>query len=170
MKLNERQLQIISRIVAEEMARQDLQREKQKKDFRLHNIKLLLMNYRGLVLHCQSIRQDLERIDETSIQDLDVERISIESIESIKKSKKNTLAMIDFIDKKIQAFKELCNSEDRKYFRVLEKTYLTPKKYTVNEIAESENIDRTTVKRYLDKAIENLPVIFFGIDAIEFVS
>jgi hypothetical protein len=168
MKLTDKHVEVISRVVAEELEKQEKKREKQKRDYRLHNIKLLLKNYRSLVLHCQTLKQDLEVIDNTSIQDLEVELINLESIESLKKSKKNTLAMVAFIDIKIKAYKKSCNEEELKYFRVLEKTYLTTNKYTTKEIAEFENVEVTTVYKYLNKAIENLPVIFFGIGAIEF--
>jgi hypothetical protein len=172
MKLNEEQLEIISKAAAlavyELLEREKQKQKKDKQDHRLHNIKLLLRNYRSLVLHCEEWEEELMAIDRTSIQDLDISTISIEAIESIKKSKEKSLAMVMFIRGKIQAYKRSCTDEEMRYFRVLEKKYLTPLKHNIRQIAESENIDKTTVYRYLERATADLPVVFFGIDAISF--
>lgn len=111
---------------------------------------------------------ELETFQETSIQDLDIETINIESIEAIKQSKTKSLAMVYFIQSKLEAYKRSCHEDELKYYRVLEKKYITPKRYTNGEIAEAENIEERTVYRYLKKAIEDLPVIFFGVSAIKF--
>jgi hypothetical protein len=172
MKLNEEQLEIISKAAAlavyELLERENQKRKKDRQDRRLHNIKLLLRNYRSLVLHCEDWKDELVAIDRTSIQDLDISTISIEAIESIKKSKEKSLAMVMFIRSKMLAYKNSCTDEELKYFRVLEKKYLTEYKYSILDIAEDEQIDRATVYRYLDKAISELPVVFFGVDAIQF--
>jgi hypothetical protein len=172
MKLNEEQLEIISKAAAlavyELLEREKQKRKKDKQDHRLHNIKLLLKNYRGLALHCETLKAELTDIDSTSIQDLDISTISIESIESIKKSREKSIAMVQFIQGKLKVYRESCNEEDMKYFRVLEWKYLTPKKYTVHEIAKMESIDKVTVYRYVNRAVDELPVIFFGVSAIEF--
>ena len=168
-RLTKNQLEVITQVVCEHIEREGQKQKKAKQDHRLYNIKLLLTNYRGLVLHCEKIKDELIEIDSTSIQDLDISTISIESIESIKRSREKSLAMVMFINSKIEAYKRSSNEGEMRYFRVLEKKYLTSKKYTINEIAESENIDKTTVYRYLEKAITDLSVIFFGIDAINFM-
>ncbi|MDR7237136.1 hypothetical protein [Neobacillus drentensis] len=168
MKLSEQQLEVISRTVIEYLEQEKKKKETEKHDHRLHNIKLLLQNYRGLVIHCEKWKEELIEIESTSIQDLDISTISIESIESIKKSKEKSLAMVLFIRSKIQAYKNSCTDEEMKCFRVLEKKFLDSKRYTIKEIAKTENIDRSTVHRYIDRAIEDLPVLFFGIEAINF--
>ncbi|MBT2696359.1 hypothetical protein J7E79_02770 [Bacillus sp. ISL-40] len=172
MKLSEEQLEIISKAAAqavyEYLEKEKQKQKKDKQDHRLHNIKLLLQNYRGLVLHCETLKAELTEIDSTSIQDLDVSTISVESIESIKRSREKSIAMVLFIQGKMNAYRQSCNEEEMKYFRVLEKKYLTTKRFTIKEIAKTENIDRTTVYRYIDKAVEDLPIIFFGVAAIDF--
>lgn len=168
MKVSEQELAIITRTVIEYLENEKQKQENAKQDTRLRNIKLLLKNYRALVLHCEKIQGDLIKFEDTSIQDLDIDTISLESIESIKQSKRKSLALIYFVKGKTEAYKSSCSTDELKYFRVLEMKYLTPKKYTVQEIAKIENIDRTTVTRYLDKAISQLPVIFFGAEAIKF--
>lgn len=172
MKLTEKQLKLITQTASQEAIKafkeDQVKRQKEKHDTRLRNIKLLLNNYRALVLHCEKLKDDLVKFEDTSIQDLDLEEISLESIESIKQSKTKSLAMVYFVRGKMEAYKRSCSQDELKYFRVLEMKYITPRKYTIQEIAERENIDKVTVYRYLNKAIEDLPVIFFGVEAIRF--
>lgn len=172
MHITEKQLKIITEIVSQQTIKaykeDQAKQQEEKHDTRLRNIKLLLKNYRALVLHCEKLEDDFVKFENTSIQDLDLEEISLESIESIKQSKAKSLAMVYFVRGKMEAYKRSCSEDELKYFRVLEKKYLTSHKYTIQEIAEREGIDRATVYRYLDKAIEELPVIFFGVTAIKF--
>ena len=168
MKLSEKHLEVITNTILQYLEREQQKQERAKHDHRLHNIKLLLRHYRGLVLHCEEWKIELDLIDNTSIQDLDISTINLESIESIKKSKEKSLAMVMFIRSKMAAYKKTCTNEELKYFRVLEKKYLTKKKFSILDIADEEGIDRATVYRHLDKAISELPVIFFGVDAIQF--
>lgn len=172
MHITEKQLILVSEIAAKqavEAYREHIKRqEKEKHDRRLRNIKLLLNNYRSLVLHCEKWESDLEEFVNTSIQDLDLEDINLEAIESIKESKSKSIAIVHYLRGKIKAYKSSCSEDELRYFRVLEKRYITKRKYTIQEIATIESIDRATVHRYLNKAMESLPVIFFGVEAIEF--
>lgn len=172
MHLTEKQLKIITDIASQNAIKafkeDQIKQQNEKHDTRLRNIKLLLMNYRALVLHCEKLEDDFVKFENTSIQDLDLEEISLESIESIKQSKTKSLAMVYFVRGKMEAYKRSCSEDELKYYRVLEMKYIKPKKYTIQEIAERESIDKVTVYRYLNKAIEDLPVIFFGIEAIRF--
>ncbi|WP_217588759.1 hypothetical protein [Lentibacillus saliphilus] len=172
MHLTEKQIKIITETASREAIRaykdDENKRNKIKHDMRLRNIKLLLKHYRALVLHCEKLEDDLLKFEDTSIQDLDIVEINFESIESIKKSKTKSLAMVYFVRGKMEAYKRSCSIDELGYFRVLEMKYLTSKKYTIQEIADKERIDRATVYRYLEKAVEQLPVIFFGIEAIKF--
>ncbi|WP_096269387.1 sigma-70 region 4 domain-containing protein [Paucisalibacillus globulus] len=172
MKLTDKQLKLITDIASQNAIkayREDqVKREKEKHDTRLRNIKLLLKHYRSLVLHCEKLEEDLVKFEDTSIQDLDIKEINLESIESIKQSKTKSLAMVYFVRGKMEAYKRSCDEEEMKYFRVLEMRYITSKKYTIQDIADEENVDVRTVHRYLNRALEELPVIFFGVDAIQF--
>ncbi|SEN73801.1 HTH domain-containing protein [Amphibacillus marinus] len=161
-------LKIISETAIKLNRADELKKQEEKHDRRIRNIRLLLKNYRALVLHSERIKDDLDCLDETSIHHLDVYTISLESIESIMKSQKKTVAMIEFVNDKINAYKKSCNKEELKYFKVLEMKYITPEKYSAQEIAERINVDRTTVSRYLSRAVDDLHVIIFGIEALQF--
>lgn len=55
------------------------------------------------------------------------------------------------------------NEEERRRFRVIEKTYLIDSPMTPDEIAEEENISRRTVFRDIDTAVSILTIYLFGI-------
>lgn len=172
MHITEKQLKLITEIASREAIKAyeaGLEKqEKAKHDRRLHNIKLLLKNYRSLVLHCEKTKEELREFEDTSIQDLDIETINLETIEAIKRSKTKSIAMVYFIKSKMEAYRRSCSDEELKYFRVLHYRYISPIKLTISDIAYRENIDERTVHRYLKRAIEDLPVIFFGVTAIKF--
>ena len=172
MHLTEKQLKLITDVASQNAIKAyrefTEQQQQEKQDTRLRNIKLLLKHYRALVQHCEKLKDDLVEFEDTSIQELDIDEINLESIESIKQSKTKSLAMVYFVRGKMEAYKRSCSNDELKYFRVLEMKYLTQQKYTTQDIADAENIDARTAHRWLDKAFKDLPVIFFGIDAIKF--
>ncbi|KGX84472.1 hypothetical protein [Pontibacillus litoralis] len=172
MHITEKQLKLITETASREAIRafkeDEDKRNQEKHDRRLRNIKLLLKHYRALVLHCEKLEDDLIKLENTSIQDLDIDEINVESIESIKQSKTKSIAMVYFVRGKMEAYKRSCSEDELKYFRVLEMKYLTKRKYTTQDIADEMNIDTRTAHRWLDKAFKELPVIFFGVDAIKF--
>lgn len=174
MHLTEKQLKLITEVASQQAIKaykeDEKKRQEEHHDRRLHNIKLLLRNYRSLVLHCDQLKEELKEIENTSIQDLDIDTINLESIQSIKQSKTKSIAMVHFIQSKMEAYRKTCSHQELKYYRVLEMKYITPKKHTTKEIAQIEYIEERTVRRYLEKAISDLPVIFFGVDAIKFES
>lgn len=168
MKLSDKQLGIISEVVAKVVAEQTEKEKELKRDHRYQNTVLLLKNYRGLIAHCENIKGELVELDNKSIQDLDLEEINLETIESIKKSRTKTIAMVMFIQSKVKAYKALCTENEMVKYRILEKKYINPTRLTNKAIYESENIERTTFYKYLRQATEEVQVLFFGIDAIQF--
>ncbi|AUJ23131.1 hypothetical protein [Virgibacillus dokdonensis] len=172
MHITEKQLKLITETASREAIRaykeDESKRSQEKHDRRLRNIKLLLKHYRALVLHCEKLEDDLIKFENTSIQELDIDEINVESIESIKQSKTKSIAMVYFVRGKMEAYKRSCSEDELKYFRVLEMKYLTKRKYTTLDIATEMNIDVRTVHRYIERAIKDLPVIFFGVEAIKF--
>ncbi|MCJ7839965.1 hypothetical protein MUB24_03360 [Lederbergia sp. NSJ-179] len=172
MHLTEKQLKIIAEVASQQAVKAykaDLEKvEEVRHDRRLRNIRLLLKNYRALMIHAEKLKDDIDDFEETSIHQLNVYTVSLESIESIMKSQKKTIAMTQFIKDKVEAYKNSCSKEELKYYQVLEMKYISSKKYTHQEIADRMHVDRTTVSRYLTRAVEDLLVIVFGVEALHF--
>lgn len=173
-KLSEKQLEIISQTAAtvaiEKYKKEQEEKEKKKYDRRLRNVKLLLRNYRSLAKHAAEIKLEIVELDEKlKIDDLDSDEFAIESI---KRSKARTLAMIKFINKTLQVYKTICEQSDnqndkRKYFAVYH-MYISDDKKSVKEIADCQSVDERTTYRDLRKAYEDLTSLIFGIDGLKF--
>ncbi len=152
------------------MEKERQRQKKAKKDWRRRNTKLLLKNYRGFVKHSQEAQEKFEvtRWDD-SLEDLFTEEFAIESI---RKSKARTQAMVRFIERMLTAYKAICEAtgkpEDVRRYQVIDAMYISDKNMSPEEIAECHKIDVRTVYRDVTDACEALSVLIFGVDAIQF--
>lgn len=171
MKLSEEQLEIISKAAArtalEYLEQERENQKKQRHDRRLRNIKLLLKNYRSLVKHCDDISLEIKVLDEKLELDfLDTDEFAIESI---KRSKRRTLTMVRFVSKMVSVYGKMCQEESeeatRRYQTVYD-LYISEEKKTAKEIATCQNVDPRTVYRDVEKSLEPLSVLMFGIDSL----
>jgi hypothetical protein len=172
--MNAKQLDIVTK-TAVQTALEYLEKEKQKqqklkRDRRLRNIRLLLKNYRVFVKHAEKIKDELVTFDSKAVMDELYEDDF--ALESIKRSKQRTLAMVQFMQRMLNVYRIMCeesnNSEEKRRYQVIYAMYLSDKKSTAEEIAKSHFIDRSTVFRDVNKACETLSVLIFGVDAIKF--
>lgn len=172
--MNAKQLEIVTK-TAVQTALEYLEKEKQKqlktkRDRRLRNIRLLLKNYRAFVKHSEKIKEELttdqqeKAMDELYADDF--------ALESIKRSKQRTLALVQFMQRMLNVYRIMCeesnNPEDKRRYQVIYAMYLSDTKMTAEEIAKCHFIDRSTVFRDVNKACETLSVLIFGVDAIQF--
>ena len=144
------------------------QTEKQKHDARIRNIKLLLRNYRNLKKHTDGISNDIDLIDEKL--ELDEFGKNELLLESVRKSKYRTLAMIKYVDKMLESYKELCeitgNEEDLRSYQTLKLKYLDESRKTDKEIMETLCVSKRTIYRDIERACETLSMLIFGVDSI----
>lgn len=174
LKLNLQQLELISKVAAqkalEHLEREKELQEKKRHDRRLRNVKLLLRNYRMFANHTIDVRLEINELDAIlELDELDTDEFAIESI---KRSKKRTLAMVKFINKMFKVYKIICdeasNPEEKRRYQTVYDLYISPHKKTVKEIATCQNVDQRTVYRDIDKACEDLSALMFGVDSIRF--
>ena len=174
MKLSEKQLDTIAKAAAnaaiEAYENHKNQQEKKKHDRRLRNIKLLLRNYRSFVRHCKDIKLEIDILDEKlELEYLDSNEFKIESI---KRSKEKTLAMVRYIDKMLAVYKLMCEQSGRpeevRRYETIYKMYITDKKMTAKEISALQSVAERTVFTDIEKACNDLSVLVFGIDGVRF--
>lgn len=174
MKLSEKQLELITKTAAsiaiEKYQNEQKIQEKQKHDRRLRNIKLLLRNYHSFVALTDGIKLEIEELDtKLTLDDLDTDEFSIQTV---KKYKHKTLAMLRFIDKTLQIYKLMCEKSndphDIRKYEIISYMYISEEKKTAKEIGECQFIDERTVFRIAKKAYEDLSVLIFGVDALRF--
>ncbi|MBO8164689.1 MAG: hypothetical protein H0Z34_13390 [Brevibacillus sp.] len=176
------QKQVLSPQMLEEIARvavqavldfQEKEKQKQqkaKKDWRLRNTKLLLKHYRSFVKHSEGVKEKLSALERAeALEDLYTDELAIESI---RRSKQRTLAMVEFIQRMLDVYRVLCETsgqpEDLRRYRVVHAMYISEKKKTAEEIAECEKIDLSTVYRDVKESVKTLSVLIFGVDGVRF--
>lgn len=116
MKLSEKQLAVISKIVLEVLEQEKEKEKKRKHDRRLRNVKLLLKNYRAFATHVADIKLEINELNKKlELDELDTDEFAIKSI---MKSKELTLAMIKYINKTLEVYKLIC--ENLMMLKVLE--------------------------------------------------
>ncbi|GIN37811.1 hypothetical protein [Heyndrickxia oleronia] len=174
MKLNEKTIDMIAKTAAnaalEFWKKEEKKQEKEKHDRRLRNVKLLLKNYRSFAIHSEEIKQDIQDLNVLlELDELDTDEFAIESI---RRSKIRTLAMVTFINKMLRVYKLLSeqssNPEDLRSYQTIYDLYISDNKKTVKEIAACQNVDQRTVYRDVNRACETLSILIFGVDSIRF--
>ena len=57
-----------------------------------------------------------------------------------------------------------------RHWRVIKALYLSPTRVTADKVAEQEKINRRTVYKDVDAAVEVLTMLLFGVDGVEKLS
>ncbi|MEG2383477.1 MAG: hypothetical protein RSB39_07795 [Oscillospiraceae bacterium] len=146
----------------------------ERADRRLRNTKLLLRNYRMFKDHCASAVYEVEQIDESAMDILDLMSSGggggALTIESIKTSVARTVTIVQHIDVMLQLYDVYCQRagvpEEERRYRVVKRLYIDEKPGTIAEVATSENITERTVYKDVDSACEKIAALIFGIDGI----
>lgn len=159
-------------VAIKEYERQKQLEDQKKLDRRLHNTKLLLKNYRNFKSHCIQIKNELvelESPDREIIAFMDSDEFALESV---KRSKRRTLAMVQFIDRTLEVYELLCQKDTEKdsirYYNTIKKLYIDEPKMTFEKVAECHNVHPRTVRRDVEEAVKALTVLIFGVDGIRF--
>ena len=151
---------------------------KQYHDRRLHNTKLLLKNYRALHEHINNAVFEKDKLEnykrESPYDILELmwhEKDSDVIVESIKESITRTKIIMAHIDSMLELYETFCikshKDEDRRRWRVTKAMYITPEILSAEEIAKAEHIDKRTVYRDIDVAVERISALIFGINGLK---
>ena len=156
----------------------EVQNEKNRKSRhyrRLHNTRVLLVNYRMLKEHIKYAVYDANQIvQEKAVDILDLmwekNNNSANFVESIKRSVERTVIIMNHIDNMLDIYKKLCQmsekSEDMRKWSTINAMYLDAEPMTVTQIAELEHVDRRTVYRDIEDAIEKISSLIFGVEGV----
>lgn len=152
--------------------------KKQEYDWKHHNTKLLLRNYRRLNEYYQNAVFDMEGAVEAddsfeeilrsmSGKDTDDDIL----VASIQKNYLTTKIIMTHVNKMLECYEIMCERsnrpEDARRWRVLDSLYISGDYTTAEEIARREGIDKRTVYRDIDTCADDLTALFFGVGGIE---
>jgi len=142
----------IARIAAIEAIAHRNDAMKEELDARYHDVKLLMSNYRKLRAHYAKVSPEV---------------LEVSSICSLRRK---TGLMMSHVDKMLTAYKALCeasdNPDEARRWQALHKRYIAEERMSIEDISASLGIDKRTFYRDVGKAMEDMAVLLFGIEAI----
>lgn len=141
-----------------------------KYDKRYHNTKLLLRNYGDFKKHCRGCSESLKEINRT-VEDWEQNYDTFENyLKSARRTKERTQVIVDLIDSFLKSYKQdAVNRNDSNKllrYKVINLVYIEDN-LTYEQIAERLEVDRSTVSRYHNRAINELAVLFFGVEGLK---
>lgn len=149
----------------EEYAKLQREAAKERKDFRLHNTKLLLRHYQELSIHA---KEAISVADFSFWEDLMLPDGRVD-IKALKMSVAKTRALLRHVDAMLNAYKSYCESgglETQRRWRCLSAMYLEQPRLSVDDIAKREYMSTRSVYVDIDTACDQLGVYLYGVDAV----
>lgn len=150
--MNKDEITEIARVVAAEVLAQKDDIIDEEFDTRYHDVNLLMKNYRKLKAHYAHISP---------------EALEVSVICSMRRK---TGLMMSHVDKMLTAYEALCkeavNSDEARRWDALYLRYIDEERLSIDDIAERLNIDKRTFYRDINRAMEDMAVLLFGIEAI----
>lgn len=154
------------------------ERQAQKKgrcDRRLRNTRLLLKNYRSLSHYAKGAVYKASQMKESAVDILDgLDDYAFDDslyIESIKKSQQRTLIILKHIDEMLNYFQIDCERSEKdeimRQYRIIVAYYIAEDRKSADELAEIEHIERRAVYKDINKALQPLSALIFGIDSMK---
>ena len=152
--------------------------QQQQYDWKYHNTKLLIRNYRRLNEYFNNAVFELEEAEEIDdgfeeIMRLMQNRNTTEDVfvDSIKRNYLYTRIIMTHVNKMLDVYRIMCErsqrADDARHWRVLESLYLAADYTTAEKIAQAEHIDKRTVYKDIDVCISDLTALLFGVSGIE---
>lgn len=163
-RLTKNQLETITQEVIRQLDAEQKKRQKQEKDWRLRNTKLLLENYRRLREHCDDIDQQLEEYEHTIFV---LEELTLESL---MKYKIKTAKMMRHFDRMLNHFRtDSLNGteEEQRRYKIIYHRYLSAERISIPKLCEAFGVEQGTVYRDTNIAINNISILLFGLVSLD---
>ena len=150
--MRKEEIEEVARIAAAEaLARKD-ELIDEEFDARYHDVDLLMKNYRRLKVHYAAVSP---------------EALEVSSICSMQRK---TKLMMSHVDKMLTAYEAMCldsdNPDEVRRWNALYLRFLGENPMKTDKVAEELHIDKRTFYRDIRRAMEDLAVLLFGIEAI----
>ena len=148
-------------------------KQKEQKDRRLHNTKLLLKNYRMLKSSCRNAVFEGERV--ASVSELMEEIMSMKDdhviVESIRRSAIRTETILKHVDTMLDVYRLYCNKQgdrEKRQYKVIRAYYISNEKNTIQTLAKEFSVSKVTIYDDLKIGEERLSALLFGVDGLKF--
>lgn len=162
--LTNEQIETIGRVVVKQQRKQGRKQKKLEHDRRLRNTRLLLSRYRELSDHIQ-----LSEVTEAENISYELEHGTVVRLDSLGKYHEKSRKLIEYLNTALKMYKERCiNWDEAAYrrYRTIEWLYLSTTRLNESEIAHYYKVDRSVITRDKARAINEISILLFGIDAV----
>lgn len=146
--------------------------QKEQKDRRLHNTKLLLKNYRMLKSSCRNAVFEGEKVSASELME---EIMSMKDdhviVESIRRSAIRTATILKHVDTMLDVYRLYCNKQgdrEKRQYKVIRAYYISNDKNTIQTLAKEFSVSKVTIYDDLKIGEERLSALFFGVDGLKF--
>lgn len=162
--------------VINELEKRKKQKADEHRDYRLHNTKMLLKNYRKFVGFLDTADFKIEEIEEAETREwfrnmYNPSNNSDQVVSSIKTAAVKTRIMVEHVKTVLKAYHEYCEGIGteitRRRYEAVYGMYISPKPMTKEEIAKKWFVDGRTVQRDLVIAEQEISSLMFGIDFMD---
>ena len=158
-------------VAAETLEKAHQKEQKEMKDRRLHNTRLLLRNYRMLKESCSKAVYQKEHSEKTTEEVIE-ELMSMKAsdgviVNSIKESAERTGIIISHVDRMFDVYRMYCGKygeKERRQYKVIKFMYITKERLSVAELAKKFNVSKVTIYDDIKIAEEKISALFFGIN------
>lgn len=126
-KLPSEIVELITKSVIKTIEKQQDKTDKEKKDWRLRNTRLLLKNYRMLEEHCKSVEDELTNYEEIVYDPEELE------LHALMKYKAKTAKMLMYFDEMFKAYGNYCDRSGeatQRRCKVIDKLYVSHNEMT----------------------------------------
>lgn len=162
-------------VAADTLQKAHQKEQKELKDRRLHNTRLLLRNYRMLKESCAKAVYQKEHSEKSTaevIEDLMSMKASDGVIvNSIKESAERTGIIISHVDRMLDVYRIYCgkySEKEKRQYKVIKSMYITKDRSSAAELAKKFGVSKVTIYDDIKTAEERLSALFFGINGLRF--
>jgi len=163
-----------SQVAADTLREEYSKQEKQRKDRKLHNVRLLLSHYQDFMDHTSEAVYSSAQIEDDDLLESIMTMKNVDDeviVESILRTNRRTQVMLAHIDKAIHTFQIWANDSGRReqrQLKVIEDYYMRSPRKSMKELAEEHGVSKATIHSDIKDAEERLAVLLFGMDGLKF--
>lgn len=161
--MTKHQLEIVSKMAIEEFRKAENKAEKEKKDNRLFNARLIIYKYQELKSHCSTIPQQIVEFEESMFDETKL------SLEVLMQERAKTFAMMEYVDLMLEAYEKHAKRIGGVYLRrykILYDLFIDNTPLPVSDCSEKYHLSIPLIYKDRNIAISNFSVFLFGLNAL----
>ena len=174
--VTESELAMIAEVAAEK-AISTYKREQEEQKCR-YSAKLLIIHYKRLKRMKDTSVYDANTVTDATLAEifdnmLGKIRMNEFDLTSTNRNRIITGMLMNHVDVQLENYQKECEKSKEqdvaRRYRIVEMMYLREESLTADEVADVESIDKSNVYRTLERAYDDLAVLFFGVDGAKMV-